>query len=350
MRLRLRHREDPATHAELDWSTDAVGLPAGLEIEWLGTAGFRLTANGTTIAIDPYLSRAPLRAVLNRAALRSDPALVTRHLPSVDAVLVGHTHFDHAVDVPTLAADGATVYGSSSARHLLGLHGLADRSVVVEPHRRYEIGPFVVSFVPSVHSKLIAGWRIPSDGELTCDCLDGLGASAYRCGQVWGIRIEVLGAVIYHQGSADLLDDEVPSGAIDVFLCGIAGRGFTPRFVDRVLKAVDPSVIVAQHHDDFFRPLDDPMGFSFNVNLGGFVEDVARAAPHLPVRTLRPLRPLTSPVSPLVVGFHRSPVAARPYGLEWKTPIFGRNPLQNPASHPGDPLSGGWRRGPPPRR
>lgn len=291
-RLRLRHRDDPATHAALDWSNDAIGLPAGLEIEWLGTAGFRLTAEDTTVVIDPYLSRSPLRAVVHRAALRSDASLVARHLPSVDAVLVGHTHFDHAVDVPTLAAAGATVYGSGSAEHLLGLHGLADLAVVVDPHRRYEIGPFVVTFIPSVHSKLIGGWKIPSDGELTCDCLDDLGASAYRCGQVWGIRIEVLGAVLYHQGSADLLDDEVPAGPVDVFLCGIAGRGFTPRFIDRVLAAVDPSVIVAHHHDDFFRPVDDTMGFSFNVNLGGFVEDVGRAAAHLPVRTLQPLTPL----------------------------------------------------------
>jgi L-ascorbate metabolism protein UlaG (beta-lactamase superfamily) len=187
---------------------------------------------------------------------------------------------------------GATVYGSRSANHLLGLHGLAERGIEVEPHRRYEIGPFTVTFVPSVHSKLIAGWKIPSDGELTCDCLEDLGASAYRCGQVWGLRIEVGGGVLYHQGSADLLDDEVPAGPVDVFLCGIAGRGFTPRFVERAIAAIDPSVIVAHHHDDFFRPVTGPMGFSFNVNLGGFVADVARVAPSLPVHTMRPLTPL----------------------------------------------------------
>jgi hypothetical protein len=31
------------------------------------------------------------------------------------------------------------------------------------------------------------------------------------------------------------------------------------------------------------------MGYSFNVNLGGFVEEVAAVDPRLPVRVLQPL-------------------------------------------------------------
>jgi L-ascorbate metabolism protein UlaG (beta-lactamase superfamily) len=286
----VRHRDDPAVQAELDWRHHDVDLPDGLELQWLGTAGFRLSYQGTTVLIDPYVSRASLGDVVRQRALRSDGGLVDVVLPHADAVLVGHTHFDHAVDVPHLAtAHGCTVYGSSSVQHLLGLHGLADRAVVVEPRRRYEIGPFTVSFTPSVHSKLLAGLRVPAEGELTCDSLDHLGAGAYRCGQVWGITIEVAGTTLYHQGSADLLDDEVTTRGVDGLLCGIAGRLYSERFTERILRAVDPALVVAHHHDDFCRPVTGPMGFSFNVNLGGFVEEVARAAPGLPVRVLEPL-------------------------------------------------------------
>ena len=48
---------------------------------------------------------------------------------------------------------------------------------------------------------------VPFDGELSCDHLHGLTPGAYRCGQVWGIRIEVAGTSFYHQGSANLVDD-----------------------------------------------------------------------------------------------------------------------------------------------
>lgn len=34
------------------------------------------------------------------------------------------------------------------------------------------------------------------------------------------------------------------------------------------------------------------MGYSFNVNLGGFAEDVATLAPDVPVRVLQPRRPV----------------------------------------------------------
>ena len=290
-RLRgLRHRDDPGTQAELGWSRHDVDLPAGLELQWLGTAGFRLTYEGTTILIDPYLSRSGLRRTLSSAPLRSDPAVLDRHIAAADAVLVGHTHFDHAVDVPAIAGThGAQVYGSSSVRNLLGVHGLAERATVVEPHRRYEIGPFTVAFTPSVHAKLVLGLAVPSDGELTCDCLDDLKGGAYRCGQVWGITIDVAGTTVYHQGSANLVESEVRTRDVDVFLCGIAGRITTPRFTERAVRTLRPKLVVAHHHDDFFRPVDAPMGFSFNVNLGGFVEELAAVDPHLPVRTLDPL-------------------------------------------------------------
>ena len=290
----VRHRNDPSVQADLNWQRQGVDLPAGLELQWLGTAGFRLAYGGTTIVIDPYLSRAPLGDLALNSALRSDAVRVDRLIPHADAVLVGHSHFDHAVDVPHLAAvHGCPVYGSASVHHLLGLFGLAEHSVVVEPRRRYEVGPFTISFTPSLHSKLLAGLKVPSDGELTCDSLDDLGGRQYRCGQVWGITIEVAGITLYHQGSADLADDEVTTGDVDVLLCGIAGRMWSPNFTRRMITAFDPSLIVAHHHDDFFRPVDSKMGYSFNVNLGGFVEEVAAVDPNLPVRLLQPLQTVT---------------------------------------------------------
>ena len=300
--LPLRQRDDPGVQHDLNWGRAGADrdLPAGLEVQWLGTAGFGITYEGTTILIDPYVSRAPLGAVARRRhALHADPRLVADLLPVADAVLLGHTHFDHAVDAAAVAAaHGCPVYGSSSAQHLLALHGRPDLAVTAEPHVPYEIGPFTVRFTPSRHSKLLFGLAVPSDGELTCDSLDHLGAGSYRCGQVWGIAIEVAGITLYHQGSADLVDDEIRDHDVDVFLCGIAGRVYTDRFVERVLGALSPRLVLAHHHDDFFRPLTpgtDAMGFSFNVNLGGFVEDMARVAPGTPVRTLDPLQTVTGP-------------------------------------------------------
>jgi L-ascorbate metabolism protein UlaG (beta-lactamase superfamily) len=173
----------------------------------------------------------------------------------------------------------------------MALHGLADQTVVVEPKRDYEVGPFRFHFVPSVHSKLQLGLGVPYSGELTCDHVDELIPQAYKCGQVWGIAIEVAGTRIYHQGSADLLEAEITNRGFDVFLCGISGRRFTPRFMERVVRALDPKLVVATHFDNFFRSLDAPTAFSFNVNLTGFADEARRASRDLPVYTLEVGKP-----------------------------------------------------------
>jgi L-ascorbate metabolism protein UlaG (beta-lactamase superfamily) len=156
----------------------------------------------------------------------------------------------------------------------MSLHGLAEQTVEVEPYRTYELGPFAVSFTPSVHSKLLLGLAVPAGGELTCDHLDALTPSAYRCGQVWGIRIEVAGTSFYHQGSANLIDDAIRDRGVDYFLAGVAGRGFTERYWQRILRALEPKTIVPTHYDDFFRPLDADMGFTLNVNLAKVPDEI----------------------------------------------------------------------------
>ncbi len=293
-----REQEDAAAAVELAAGLgENLPLGRGLEIEWLGTAGYRLTYEGRSLLIDPYLTRVPLAAVLKRETVPADPRLHDRYLANagdVAGILVGHTHFDHAIDVPALARRyGVDAYGSASLAHLMSLHGLRSQAVEVEPDRTYEIGPFAVRFVPSLHSKLILGYAVPSDGELTCEHLDALTPTAYRCGQVYGIHITAGETTIYHQGSANLIDDLVPDGGVDVFLAGIAGRRFTDRYWERILRRLDPAVVVASHYDDFFRPLSQPkQGFSLNVRLAAVPGEVAAVSSATRVATLPPLIPV----------------------------------------------------------
>jgi L-ascorbate metabolism protein UlaG (beta-lactamase superfamily) len=283
-----QERHDMQALRELESSP--LGLAPGLELEWLGVSGYRLTYEGQTVFIDPYVSRVPLGAVLRRRPATPDGRLIDRYLrspPSVVGVLVGHTHFDHAVDAPAVARKfGCPALGSSSLTQLMALHGLADKAVEVEPYKPYELGPFTVTFVPSAHSKLVLGLAVPFDGELTCDHLDGLAPSAYRCGQCWAIHIEVAGVTFYHQGSANLVDDAIRHRGVDFFLSGVAGRGFTPRFWERILALLEPKTIVPTHYDDFFRPLDAEMGLSTNVNLAHVPDEIRRVSGDFQVAAL----------------------------------------------------------------
>jgi L-ascorbate metabolism protein UlaG (beta-lactamase superfamily) len=273
---RAAQREDGQVLDELE--ARALQLPEGLEIEWLGVSGYRLSAEGKTLFIDPYLSRVPFSELLRRRAALPDPAALDRFVRApgeVVGVLVGHTHFDHAVDAPAIARRfGCKAYGSDSLVNLMALHGLAERAVEVEPYRTYELGPFEVSFTPSVHSKLLLGLAVPYDGDLTCEHLDALSPAAYRCGQVWGISIKVAGVRLYHQGSANLIDEAIRVGDVDVFLAGVAGRSFTDDYWRRIIPRLDPKVVVPTHYDNFFRPLGQRMEFVSDVRLAGLPEEI----------------------------------------------------------------------------
>ncbi|HVT37278.1 MAG TPA: MBL fold metallo-hydrolase [Nevskiaceae bacterium] len=290
-----RERHDAAVQREL--CARPLALPRGLELTWLGTAGYRLRYQGQSLYIDPYLSRVPLSALLRGQPALSDAQRVSAVVEpgeQVAGILVGHCHFDHAIDAPEIARRcHAQVYGSQSLARLMQLHGLHHLAVEVRAHQPYDIGPYKVSFAPSAHSKLVLGHAVPYDGEFSCEHVDALSPAAYRCGQVWGIQVEVAGIRLYHQGSANLVDDEVRARNVDVFLAGIAGRRFTRDYWARILGRLQPRVVVASHYDDFFRPLDAPPGFSANVNLSALPEEIGRVSREFSVVALQPLRPVT---------------------------------------------------------
>jgi L-ascorbate metabolism protein UlaG (beta-lactamase superfamily) len=285
---RAAQREDGQALGELE--ARPLALPDGLEVEWLGVSGYRISAEGKTLFVDPYLSRVPFADLLRRRSALPDPTMLDRfvHAPGeVVGVLVGHTHFDHAVDAPAIARRfGCKAYGSDSLLTLMGLHGLAERTVEVEPYRTYELGPFEVSFTPSVHSKLLLGLAVPYDGDLTCEHLDGLTPGAYRCGQVWGISIKVAGVSFYHQGSANLIDEAVREHSVDVFLAGVAGRNFTDDYWRRIIPRLDPKVVVPTHYDNFFRPLGQRLEFVSDVRLAGLPEEIGAVSGDLEIAAI----------------------------------------------------------------
>jgi L-ascorbate metabolism protein UlaG (beta-lactamase superfamily) len=286
-----RERDDAITLSEL--AAAPLPLPSGVELRWLGVAGYRLSCEGHALYIDPYVTRVPFQAMLSKRPAVADIALHDRLFAAerdhVVGILVGHTHFDHAIDVPVLTRRwSTTAYGSRSLGRLMSLYGLAEHSVEVTPQTEYELGPFAVRFFPSLHSKLLLGYKVPADGEFSCEHLDALSTNQYRCGDIYGIQIRVSGATFYHQGSANLIDDLVPRGGVDFFLAGIAGRSFTPDYWARILPRLEPRIVVASHFDDFFRGLDAPLGFSLNVNLTELPDEIHAVSRDFDVRAMTP--------------------------------------------------------------
>jgi L-ascorbate metabolism protein UlaG (beta-lactamase superfamily) len=160
----------------------------------------------------------------------SDGSAIARSVPRADAIVLGHTHFDHALDAPlTARRTGARVFGSRSGALLCRAQGVpADRVEDVQGERgqapiEREVGPFHLRFVPSAHSRFALG-TVPFAGEIA-DCADvPICAEAYKCGAVFGVEIRVAGRTLYHLGSAELVDASVDVKHMDLLLMCVARR------------------------------------------------------------------------------------------------------------------------------
>ena len=268
---------------DLPFAPDAFEVPTGrapIRVTWLGTAGFAIEHDGTTVLIDPYLTRASIPRLL-AAPLRADPAAVARYAPRADAIVAGHTHFDHVLDVPAIArATGARVFGSRSCATLCRSEAVPAAQVVdVEGAMRgepvqAEVGPFTLRFIPSVHSAFMLG-RVPLPGDIAdCDQVP-MRAQHYRCGAVFGVELRVAGKTLYHLGSADLLDARAPRH-IDLLLMCVAGWTTTARFPERVMRAFQPGAILLSHWDNFLSPMSAGAKILPAMQLPRLVESLTR--------------------------------------------------------------------------
>jgi L-ascorbate metabolism protein UlaG (beta-lactamase superfamily) len=262
-----------------------------VQLRWLGAAGFALEHRGCTLLVDPYVTRAPLRRCLF-APLRPDLDAIARYTPRADAIVLGHTHFDHALDVPEIARrTGARVFGSRSASALCLAAGVrAERVRVVEREvgqapAEDEVGPFALRFVPSAHSRLLLG-RVPFPGDIA-DCGDvPMRANGYRCGQVFGLEIRVAGRVVYHMGSAELLEATAPTKHVDLLLLCVAGWTASHDLPERVAHRIGPGAVLLSHWDNFLRPLDAPAQAFPAMQMPRLVDRLSRAARGVRIGTL----------------------------------------------------------------
>ena len=253
-----------------------------IRLRWLGTAGFIVESATTTLLIDPYLTRAPL-STLVASPLVPDESAIRAHLPArVDAVLCGHSHFDHLLDAPLIAAlRGAKLVGSETTSAFGRAQGLSADQIVTVGGRgaTLSIGDFEVRFVASLHARILFG-RVPFPGTVSSTPRLPARAWAYRMGGAFGIIVRHRGVSIYHNGSADLVDAQLAGEHAQILLAGIAGRQTTNGYLSRLTGLLRPKVVIPAHHDAFFAPLEAGLRLLPGIDLHGFVAETKRVAPN----------------------------------------------------------------------
>ena len=230
-----------------------------VSVRWTGAAGLEFTYEKKTWLIDPYLSRVGKASVFFGRP-QADREKISRYLETLpgklQAVIVGHTHFDHALDVPEiLGRFPVPLVGSESLEALMLLHGMPGKVTICSERMVLDLpGGASVTMIPSLHGLVFFG-RIPYVGEIKTGQRLPLKASHYRHGRVFIPRLEVGGRSFLHVGSANLIDEEIEGQTCDVLFLCLPGWKMISNYHSRILSRVKPKIVVPFHFDDFSAPL-----------------------------------------------------------------------------------------------
>ncbi len=220
-------------------------------LRWLGAAGIELQAGSHTLLIDPYVTRVSLWQMCF-GKLVSDSRLVNSLIPKADIILVSHSHFDHLLDVPTLARrSGAQVFGSANTCRILHACGVPASQVhEVRAGDHLELGAFQIEVYPAEHEPVLG--CVPYRGVVRPGVRPPLRISDYRFDVAYMYRIQIGKSSLLFTGSAG----PAPATQAEVLLLGSTGR---LEFYQAVLRWTQPSIVILIHWDKFWRPLSQPL-------------------------------------------------------------------------------------------
>ncbi len=226
----------------------------GLTVRYLGVSGYQVTDGKTVVLLDPTPTRPPPSALLT-GPLVPDEAYGAALCPRADFILVNHTHFDHALDVPAIALrTKAKVLGSQSTINLARSRGVpAEQLQVVQPGEHLTLGTFTVDVRSSRHTD-IAGISQPMGGLVPPDA-GALWFWQFKLDQTLAYRLEANGTSIWFHPTSTFAKSEIGGPTAATLIVGVTGEKPTAEKVSGLLAEARPVRVLPTHYDNFFQPM-----------------------------------------------------------------------------------------------
>ena len=198
-----------------------------IAVRWLGHAGFEIVSpGGTRLLVDPWLTGNPSTPDSLKPVARWSGA----HKPA--AILITHSHSDHAADAKALAvASGAPVVGAYEWVNSLGLP--AAQALGGNVGGTFAFGDVTVHLVPAMHSS------DPGGRPLGFVLTFADGRSIYHTGDTWLFGDMSLIQARYHP---------------TILLIGVGGGPYTEDAATAawaVKRYFRPTVIIPMHYATF---------------------------------------------------------------------------------------------------
>jgi L-ascorbate metabolism protein UlaG (beta-lactamase superfamily) len=263
-----------------------------LSLTYLGVAGWELTDGDHVLLVDPYFSRVNVER--GTQTLTPDEAAIELHAPAhADVILVGHSHYDHLLDVPTIAEKtGAAVVGTESTANVLRAAGITEEHITVaRGGESLRFGPFSVQAVRGLHS--LTG---QATGSIPPGVTLPMSADAYVEGGTLQYLVRAEGRSILFIGTANFVEAELRGVHPDIAVVAVGLREKIPEYSCRLMRTLgEPRLVFANHFDALWEPLgpkEMAIGEEARTSLSRFPGEIHACSPGTKVIVPDHLQPM----------------------------------------------------------
>ena len=281
-----------------------------IQIKYLASGGLLIRRGEQAILTGPFFSNPTLKRLL-LLSIRPNPEQIDRFMipirdavEDVEAVVVGHAHYDHLMDLPYIVRNylpKATVYGSRTATSILAAELRADQLVTVndnagtpaQPGNWYWTAADRIRFmaIESEHAPHLWGKKFFT-GKYSADLNElPTRASSWREGQTFSFLIDFMNEDgkkvdfrIHYQDAASnpplgfppsfaFQLDETP---VDLAIVCVAGYQQVEQYPESIIRELNPRFVVLGHWENFFGHLPDEAEYPQTVPMTNAKKFIAR--------------------------------------------------------------------------
>jgi L-ascorbate metabolism protein UlaG (beta-lactamase superfamily) len=266
--FRTRPSGDINKYSEYFVNNSAAPTDSSLQVTFFGVSTLLIDDGETQILIDGFFSRPSMITALT-SDISSDTAVIEKYIRDYDmrrvkGVFVTHTHYDHSFDAGYVAGmTGATLYGSESTLNVGRGAGVdEDYLQLYTPNAEYLLGEISIRVVPSIHSP---GNALDDEGIVVSQPFHQPSSfKAYPEGGSFDFLITHRGKKLYIKPSPNFVEGALDTLDVDALFIGIAtitkhGPEWTDKFYKENVTALNPSLVVPIHWDNFFYPISDEL-------------------------------------------------------------------------------------------
>lgn len=255
----------------------ATEIRQGVTAQFFGTTTILIRHDENAILIDGFFSRPSLLRTLFWSIAPDEERIeeALKHVcpRKIDLLLVAHSHHDHAMDAPTVAAKtGATLVGSESTLQILRGSKFCDvRFQLITPH--VPIAPtsiagtadlaYRVTAFPSPHGPHPRWLERMLVGNITKPLTPPVRATRYKYGGNFNFFIEIGERRILVVPSANVPLNLGDTKADVVFLSIGNLNKLTKmeilEYWERAVEKTEAKLVIPVHWDDFTLPLEEPL-------------------------------------------------------------------------------------------